>query len=77
MLTNEKQYMLTKKKLEDLRQKIAEFNAEGDQLSVTKKLILAGMIDFSDGMEAEIVEYDLRATQKISKKEAADNQSIA
>jgi hypothetical protein len=61
MLTNEKQYALTKEKLEGLRQRMAELNAEGDRLSVTKRLILASILDFSTGMEEEIAECDLRA----------------
>jgi len=77
MLTNEKQYPVTKKKLEILGQRIAEMNTEGDQLSLKRRLILNSLLDISQEMEAEVAEYKLRAIGKISKKEAAGNQSIS
>jgi len=77
MLTNEKQYAVTKKKLEILGHRIVEMNAEGDQLSLKKRLILNSLLDVSQEMEAEVAEYDLRAIGKISLKETAGNQSIS
>jgi hypothetical protein len=77
MLINELQFAVTKKKLEVLGQRIAEMNAEGDELSLKRRLILNSLLDVSQEMEAEVAEYELRTIGKISQKEAAGKKTIA
>ena len=56
MIKNEKQYKITKRKLNVIIQKIAKLNAENDQLK--NELILIPLTDISTDMEKEIEEYD-------------------
>jgi hypothetical protein len=65
MLINELQYTVTKKKLEVLGRGIAEMNAEGDQLSLKRRLILNSLLDMREEMEKEIAEYELRLLEKL------------
>ena len=64
MIKNEKQYKITKKKLDGINQKITIMHAEGDQLSIKSQLILASLTDMSDDMNNEIAEYELLKKDK-------------
>lgn len=63
MLKNEKQYRITKKKVEALREKISAFKAE-ESLSAAKQLILVSLIEMSTDMEKEMAEYELLKANK-------------
>ncbi|HEY4063238.1 MAG TPA: helix-turn-helix transcriptional regulator [Puia sp.] len=63
MIKNEKQYRVTKRKLNILHQKITDFRNEED-LSITKQLLFASLLEVSNGMENEVAEYELLKTNK-------------
>jgi len=57
MIKNEKQYKITKKKLEGLHQKMVKMKSEGEILSLTRQLVFNSLLDMSTDMENEIAEY--------------------
>src|SRR5882757_5129251 len=64
MLKNEKQYKITKKKLDGINQNIKAIHVEGEQLSLKSQLILASLTDMSNDMNNEIAEYELLKKDK-------------
>ena len=64
MLKNEKQYKITKKKLDGINQNIEAMHVEGQQLSLKSQLILASLTDMSNDMNNEIAEYELLKKDK-------------
>ena len=64
MIKNEKQYKITKKKLNGIIQKIDALNSAGDQLSGNNQIILISLTDVRTDLEAEITEYELLRANK-------------
>jgi DNA-binding XRE family transcriptional regulator len=64
MIKNEKQYKITGKKLLGIKENIAEIYSESKQPSVKDQLILAGLINMKQSLEAQIAAYDQLKTNK-------------
>ena len=64
MIKNEKQYKITGKKLLGIKENIAEINDRSEQPSVKDQLILAGLINMKEALEAQIAAYDQLKTNK-------------
>jgi HTH-type transcriptional regulator/antitoxin HigA len=58
MIKNEKQYKITKKKLQEIRGHNERMKNEGEHLPVKEKLILAAGIYLQEEMENEIAAYE-------------------
>ena len=58
MIKNEKQYKITKKKLQEINEDRLRMQSQGEQLSVKEKLILASAIHLQEEMENEISAYE-------------------
>ena len=58
MIKNEKQYQITKKKLQGIREQNMRLQKKGEQQSVTDRLILASGLDMQQKMENEIAIYE-------------------
>jgi DNA-binding Xre family transcriptional regulator len=64
MIKNEKQYKITKKKLNGIIQKIEALQLEADQSGNKKELILISLTDVRTDMEAEVAEYEFLKSNK-------------
>jgi HTH-type transcriptional regulator/antitoxin HigA len=58
MIRNEKQYKITKKKLQEIKEDRSRMQSQGEQLSVKEKLILASAIHLQEEMENEVIAYE-------------------
>jgi hypothetical protein len=58
MIKNEKQYQITKKKLQGIREQNMRIQKKGEQQSVTDRLILAPGLDMQQELENEISAYE-------------------
>ena len=58
MIENEKQYEITKKKLQGIREQNERLKSQGEYLSVKGKLILASRMDVQEELEMEIAAYE-------------------
>jgi HTH-type transcriptional regulator/antitoxin HipB len=58
MIKNEKQYKITKKKLQEIRELNMRMNSQGRQISVKDQLILASSLHMQEEMENEIAAYE-------------------
>lgn len=63
MITNEKQYKITKKKLQVLYEEIDRITAGREELPAKDQLVLVSMQVFQDQLEKEILAYDLLKTK--------------
>jgi len=58
MIKNEKQYKITKKKLQEIRELNMRMHGQGKQISVKDRLILASSLHMQEEMENEIAAYE-------------------
>jgi hypothetical protein len=58
MIKNEKQYKITKKKLQGIREQNERLKCQGGHISVKGKLILASGMYVQEKMEMEIAVYE-------------------
>jgi hypothetical protein len=58
MIKNEKQYQVTKQKLQGIREQNMRIQKKGELQSVTDKFILASGLDVQQEMENEIAIYE-------------------
>ena len=58
MIKNEKQYQITKKKLQGIREQNMRIQKKGEQQSAIDSLILASGLDMQQKMENEIAIYE-------------------
>ena len=58
MIKNEKQYQVTKQKLQGIREQNMRIQKKGEQQSVTDSLILASGLDMQQELENEIAIYE-------------------
>ncbi|HEV3325475.1 MAG TPA: hypothetical protein VG052_07705 [Puia sp.] len=70
MIKNEKQYNITKKKLQGIREQNERLKSQGEHLPVKDKLVLASGMYVQEEMEKEIVVFE----RLINK---GNNQSLA
>jgi hypothetical protein len=59
MIKNEEQYIITRKKLSSIHEKIAQIRASHEQLPAKEELILISLITMQEQMKSEIEDYDL------------------
>lgn len=58
MIKNEKQYKITKKKLQEIHEDRLRMQSQGERLSVKEKLILASAIHLQEELENEVIAYE-------------------
>lgn len=70
MISNEKQYSISKKRLSDIRQKVTEIENDTQHEPLRNKIILASLYNHLGEVQEEIVQYErLKKKRKIAVKE--------